>query len=950
MRSLDRFCLTLLATIALLGVPAGACAADRQPLVPDLKVEKYTLPNGLDVVILEEHRTPVVGVNVWYKVGSKNEKPGRTGFAHLFEHLMFQGSQHHDKEYFGPIEKLGAQINGSTNTDRTNYFETLPSNGLELALWLEADRMGFLLPALTQQKLDNQRDVVKNERRQRVDNVPYGQSMERMLEAMYPGDHPYHHSVIGSMADLSAASRDDVSAFFRTYYTPSNASLAIVGDFQPDQARKLVEKYFGPIPAGPKVAKLAPRAAKLEGPKHITLSDDVRRARVQLEWPTVERGHPDEQPLHVLAAVLGQLPRQNRLYRALEVEQQQAVQSRAMNRASELAGSFAVSITAPPGRTLDELVQVADREIDRLKQEGPTEDEVVKAQNADESRQIFSLESATRLADFLNGNNVEYGDPKAYISRMTKLFAVTPEDVKRVANTYLTANRIRLDVNPGEPTPRAPEAPVDRKGQKSIESVPAAEIKDTFDRSKMPQVTGNPPFTPPPVVRRKLSNGLDVLIAERHQLPILTLHLEFRGGDNLAPKGKEGLADMTASLLTEGTGTRDSLKLAGELSEIGATMGAASGLEETSLSISTLTRHEAKALDLFVDVLTHPTFPAKDMERIRRQRLAGLASRRDSATRIASVVFPKLLYGSDHPYGRIDTTASVKGISRDDVEEQYKKIFVPNNAALIVVGDTKPDVIVAKLEEALHDWKAGDAPEIEYPEPPSAPKNMTVYLVNRPAAAQSVLTVGQVGVPRMTPDYFALLVLNGALGGQFSSRINLNLREDKGYTYGARSSFAFRQGPGPFQAGGSVQTAVTKEALAELVKELKEITGSRPLSDDELGFAKDRLIKGFPSRFETTMGQAGALSELVQFHLPDDYFTTYQTKIQGVIQDDVARAAQKYLDPDHMTILVVGDRKVIEPKLKELPYASTIHQLDPEGNPVSKMEAVRPAAALFMED
>jgi zinc protease len=680
------------------------------------------------------------------------------------------------------------------------------------------------------------------------------------------------------------------------------------------------------------------------------MSDDVRRARVQLEWPTVERGHTDEQPLYVLATVLGQLPRQNRLYRALVVERQQAVQSSAMNRPNELAGSFAVSITAPPGRTLDELVQIADREIERLKKEGPTEDEVVKAQNADESRQIFSLQSATRLADFLNGNNVEFGDPKAYVTLMKKLFAVTPDDVKRVANTYLTANRIRLDVNPGEPTPRAPETPVARKGQESTESVPVAEIKDTFDRSKMPQVTGNPPFTPPPVVRRKLSNGLEVLIAERHQLPILALRLEFRGGDNLAPKGKEGLGELTAPLLTEGTASRDSLTLAGELSEIGATMGAASALEETSLSISTLTRHEAKALDLFVDVLTHPSFPAKEMERVRRQRLAFLASRRDNATQIAGLVFPKLLYGAGHPYGCIETVASIRGITRDDVVQQYKKIFVPNNAALIVVGDTKPDVIVAKLEEALHDWKAGEAPEIKYPEPPASPKNMTVYLVNRPAAAQSVLSVGQVGVPRMTPDYFALLVLNGALGGQFSSRINLNLREDKGYTYGARSSFAFRQGPGPFQAGGSVQTAVTKEALSELVKELKDITGSRPLTDDELAFAKDRLIKGFPSRFETTTGHAGALSELVQFRLPDDYFTTYQSKLQGITRDDVARAAQKYLDPDRMTILVVGDRKVIEPKLKELPYASTIHLLDPEGNPATKAEPARPAAALFTED
>jgi len=501
--------LHLATAVALLAfLPAGAAqAADRQPRIPELKVEKSTLPNGLEVLLLEDHTTPVVGVNIWYKVGSKSEKPGRTGFAHLFEHLMFQGSEHHDREYFGPLEKLGARINGSTNTDRTNYYETLPSNGLELALWLESDRMAFLLPALTQHKLDNQRDVVKNERRQRYDNVPYGQSAEKLLAALYPPDHPYHHSVIGSMADLSAASRSDVSGFFRTYYTPTNASLAIAGDFKPEEARRLVEKYFGPIPSGPKVQKLEPNVPKLDSSKHVTMTDRVSQARTQLAWPTVERGHADEQALHVLAAVLGQLPKENRLYRTLVFDKQLAVQASASSRPSELAGTFDVMISARPGQKLDELVKIADEQIERLKKEGPTEDEVVKAQNGDEADLIFSLQSAGRLADFLNGNNVEFGDPTAYAGRLKKLFAVTAKDVKRVANTYLGAGRVRLDVNPGPPTPRAAEAVVDRKGQGAAGTVAAAAIKDTFDRSKMPEIGPNPAFNPPPVVRRKLSRG-----------------------------------------------------------------------------------------------------------------------------------------------------------------------------------------------------------------------------------------------------------------------------------------------------------------------------------------------------------------------------------------------------------------------------------------------------------
>ncbi|MEO6808051.1 MAG: pitrilysin family protein [Isosphaeraceae bacterium] len=927
--------LMIAATAAMvLGLPVGARAGERQPQVPQLKVETYTLPNGMEVILHEDHTTPVVGVNLWYKVGSKNEKAGRTGFAHLFEHLMFQGSKHHDNEYFGPIEKLGAQINGSTSTDRTNYYETLPTNGLELALWLESDRLGFLVPALSQAKLDNQRDVVKNERRQRVDNVPYGQSMEKMLEAMYPPDHPYHHSVIGSMADLSAASLADVSAFFRTYYSPNNASLCLAGDFKPDEAKVLIAKYFGPIPKGPDVAKLTPNVPKLESSKHITMTDRVALGRAWLAWPSVERGHKDEAALDVLSEILGQLDKENRLFRALMYDKQLASSVVAYHSCSALAGTFNVSITGRPDQSLDDLVAIADREIERLKTEGPTDLEVAKSQTSQESGLIIGLQSATRKADFLNQYNVEFGDPTAYKDELKRLFEVTPADVKRVANQYLGAHRVRLDVNPGPPTERAPEAEVDRSKQEPIDSPKVVEVKDSFDRSVMPTPGPNPEFSPPPVVRRKLSNGLEVLIAERHELPILTLNLVAKGGDNLDPGGKAGLAELTADLLTEGTKSRDSLELAGELSEIGASLNANSLNEASTLGLTTLTKHEKKAIELFTDVLLHPAFPEKEMERLRKQKLSALLHRADSAPSIAAVVFPKILYGETHPYGHIDTIKTVTGLTLDDVKSFYKTIFLPNNASLIVVGDTTPEKITSQLEEALKAWKPGDAPSLEYPEPPPTPKEVTVYLVDKPAAAQSVLSVGQVGVPRSTPDYFPLSVMNATLGGQFSSRINLNLREDKGYTYGARSHFAFRIGPGPFEAGGSVQTAVTKEALIELMKEIKDITGPRPVTDAELDFAKDRIIKGFPSKFETTSSLAGTLAELVLYTLPDDYFANYQAKIEAVAKADVSRVATKYLDPDHMVILIVGDRARVEPALKTLPYAKVIRALDAEGNPL----------------
>ena len=926
-------------------------AAPRKPQVPDLKVEKYTLANGLEVILHEDKSTPVVDVDVGYKVGSKNEKKGRTGFAHLFEHLMFQGSKNHNKEYFEPLEKIGAQINGSTNTDRTNYYETVPSNYLELALWLEADRMGFLLPALTQASLDNQREVVKNERRQRVDNQPYGQSMDKMLEALYPSDHPYYHSVIGSMADLSAASLDDVSNFFRTYYAPNNATLVISGDFDPAQAKAWVEKYYGPLPRGPEVAKLPPAVPKLGAPKHVKMTDRVALARAQLTWPTVERGNPDEKALDVLATVLGQLPKENRLFKALSYDKQLAAQVFAFHPASALTGTFTVSITARPDQNgnLDELVKIAEAEIARIIAEGPTADEVAKAQNSEEADLIKGLQSAHGKAEFLHGNNFFDGDPLAYKKEMEKLFEITPADVQRVAKKYLTANRVRLDVTPGAPTERAPEAVVDKSQQSPLPEVKVVEVKDTFDRTKQPEPGPTPKFTPPAVVRRKLSNGMNVLVAERHELPILTVSLSARGGEVNVPAGQEGLAGLAMSLVSEGTAKRNTQQLASELSMIGADLNARGGLESSGMSVTTLTKHTDKALEIFTDVLFNASFPEQELARLKLQRLSALARKFDSADGIAGDLFPKLLYGEKHPYGRDNdgNLTTIRAVTRDQAQAHFKKLFNPANVTAIVVGDITPDGAKDLLEKSLGSWTGGEPVKIEIPAP-APEKKPGMYLVNKAAAAQSIISAGLVGVPRSTPDYFPLVVMNAVLGGQFSSRLNLNLREDKGYTYGARSSFSFDAGPGPFSAGASVQTAVTKESIVETVKELTEITGKRPVTDKELAFAKDRLIKGFPGRFDTTFAMSGALSDLVRYNLPDDYFATYQGKIESVKADAVNAVAAKYLLFDKMTILVVGDESKVKEGLKSLPYGANLEVLEvkppvpPMGGPGGGRPGSRP--------
>jgi zinc protease len=936
---------------ALLPLPPRVYSAEpqesadtRKPQIPDLKVETYTLPNGLTVTLHEDHKTPLVAVHLWYKVGSKDEVTGRTGFAHLFEHMMFQGSKHHDTEYFGPLEKIGATLNGSTSTDRTVYYETVPSNALELALWLESDRMGYLIPAMTQAKLDNQRDVVKNERRQRYDNVPYGQAQEKLLETLYPKEHPYYHSVIGSMADLSAASMGDVSAFFRKYYSPNNALLALAGDFRPDDAKALIAKYFGPFPKGAEIAPPRPDVPKLAEAKHVTMTDKVTLPRVELVWPTVATTDPDEPALDVLAAVLGGLDKENRLFRALMYDKQLAAHVGAGHPTQKLSGNFEVTLYVRPGQDVEEVVALADKEIERLKEEGPTASEVRKAKNERESDLIMGLESMTTKARFLNQNIATYGDPHGYKQELERVFAVTPEDVKRVANRYLTEKRVRLDVNPGPPTERAPEVAVDLAHQEAAEEAAVADTKDAFDRSIMPKLGPTPEFVPPGVTRHTLSNGLKVLLAERHGLPIVGFNLVVNGGETLSPKGKEGLAPLTAGLLDEGTKSRDSLQLAGEIAEIGAKLGASADDEDTSVSLVTLTGHLDKALDLYADVILNPAFSEKELKRLQIQMLSGLKARADDPSKVAGLVFPRLLYGADHPYGRFDTIDSVKSLTRADAIALYKKLFVPENATLIVVGDTTAGAILPKLESAFKAWPKGPVPDQPAVEAPPA-KSLAIYLVDKPAAAQSVITVGKVGVPRKTPDYFPIGVMNAILGGQFSSRINLNLREDKGYTYGAKSKFVFAKGPGPFETSGTFRTSVTKESVVELIKELTEIATSRTATEDEIAFAKGRIIQGLPSKFETTSGVGEALEAVVVYGLPDDYFATYQPKVEAVTKADVDRVAKTYITPEAMTVLVVGDKSKVEGPLSSLPFGKTIHLLDAEGNPLGEDKSAADKAA-----
>lgn len=967
----------------------GGASADNAVL-PPIKFTQFTLANGLRVIFHEDHSTPIVAVNVWYHVGSKNEVPGRTGFAHLFEHMMFQGSLHHDNDFFVPLQEAGGTLNGSTNTDRTNYWEVVPSNFLELALWLEADRMGYLLEALTEGKLANQRDVVKNEKRQNYDNRPYGLVSAKIAETMYPENHPYHWLTIGSLDDLTAASREDVSDFFRRFYTPNNASLSIAGDINPAEARMLVERYFGPIKRGPEVTKPNPPRPMLEKEKRMTMEDRVSLSRIYMTWHTEPQYTSNDAPLDQLAFVLAG-GKGSRLYKSLVYDKQIAQDVSAFHNSRELAGQFQIAVTAKPNVKLEDIEQAVDEEIAKLKTEPPTTEEMERAYNARESAFTYGLQTVGGFggkSDQLNAYAVFLNQPGYFQQDLVRYRNVKPADVMTVANGYLTDKRLILTVMPrqkgkttGDPAPTNPTAAIGTPSQQTgaqtattpaatkpggatpagtqpqtkteaAATTPAGATPPTAnakgagkgqDKSQLgglyvqPKPKPDPQFKLPQIQRRKLSNGLEVLIVEQHELPVVNMNLVLRTGGAADPQDRAGLASLTAALIDEGTKSRSAMDISNQLAAIGARLGTGSDFDSGGLNLLTLSKHLDRALEIYADVVTNPSFTESELDLQRKSRLATLMQRRDDANAIAGVVYASLLYGRNHPYGHpaIGDEQSVKAITNGDIMRFYETYYRPNNAALIVTGDVTPATLMPKLERAFANWKQGEVPPVNIALPPMRDK-ATLYIVDKPGAAQSVITIGQIGQSRSTPDYFPLIVMNTMLGGQFTSRVNMNLREEKGYTYGARTSFDYRRSAGPFAATAGVQTAVTKESVFEFLKELRGIRGERPVTPAELEFSKQAIIRGFPRTFETPEQMANRLTDIVLYNLPDDYFNNYITRVRAVSVEDINRVANRYLDPSKMAILVVGDRKVIEPGLRSLTdVGTTITFVDPEGRPAT---------------
>lgn len=902
--------LGMLVSLAVVMLLASAVLADD---LPEMKFEKYELPNGLDVILQEDHSIPMVAVNVWYHVGSKNEKPGKTGFAHLFEHLMFEGSEHHNELFHSGIDKYGGTNNGSTTEDRTNYWENVPSNYLEKILWLEADRMGYLLPAIDQQRLDLQRDVVKNEKRERYVNQPYGKVEELQLGLLYPKEHPYSHSVIGSMEDLTAASLDDVKDFFHQYYTPNNASLCIAGDFDPQMAKAWVEKYFGPIPPGPAVDRLDSWVPVLTEERTAEAEDNVSLPRLYLSWHTPAFYAPGDAEFDLLASILAS-GKSSRLYKTLVYDKQIAQDVFAYQASRELESTFNIVVTAKQGQSLKEIKAEVDKILDDVRTKGVTQKELDLARVNWEARFVRGLQRIGGFggrADILNQYNVYLGDPGKLLWDRDRYSNATVKDINGYAAKYL------------QPSERA-----------VLYIYPEGELAASETQTDMtaePAAAPEPSFTPPSIQSAELSNGMKLMLVENQELPLVQINLLIKSGWAADPKDRPGAGALTAEMLNEGTKTRSALDISDEAALLGANLGSVSSFDYSTVSLNILKKNLDKGLALMADITQNPTFPQEELDRLKKTYLGRIQQESKQPFTTAVKAYYYELYGPNHPYAQpytgSGTEESINAITRADLEEYYRANYLPNNAVAIVVGDISLAEAKDKLEKAFKKWQPGQVfqPAIANAEPL---KKTKVCIVDKPGAAQSVIILGNLTIPRENPDFTTLEIANHILGGQSTARLNMNLRQDKGYTYGSYSFITGRKGQGSFTCYAQVQTEVTKESLAEFMKELNGITGTIPITQTELKDSEDNLTKGFPQDFETFRGIAGQMNSIAIFNLPANEWQTYISRIDAVDIKAAEEAAKKYIHPDQLLIVVVGDREKIEPGIKELNLGDIVN-LDP---------------------
>jgi zinc protease len=877
----------------------------------------------LQVIIHRDAKLPVAHVNLWYHVGSKNERPGKTGFAHLFEHLMFQGSRNADGEYLTFLEKAGANlreggVNGTTSFDRTNYFETVPAGALEYVLWLESDRMGFLADALTREKLDNQREVVKNERRQSYENVPYGRGLEIILQNLFPAGHPYGWMVIGSQEDLDRASLEDFREFFRCYYAPNNCSLVVAGDFDPARVRGWMEDYFGGLPSGPPLERMQCWMPRLDGEKKVVVADKVPQERVYKIWPVPPYFHPSDASLDIASRLLSQ-GKNSRLFQSLVYQRQIASDVSAFNYSLEISGLFGVVATARPGQSLREIERILDDEIARFGEEGPTEEELERELAKHEFDFVSGLERIGGFggkADLLNQYNTFLGSPDFFQKDYQRYCEVSAEAVRRAIQQHLDPARcLVLNFVP--------------------ENYAGPQISG-LDRTRIPAAGKRVQFSPPIPLAMQLTSGLRVILAERHEIPKVSVALVVEAGAAADPVDLPGTAWMTAAMLDEGTLGRSALELQKELDRLGSVLQTYAESEISEISVDSLRKNLKPSLALMAEIVRQPSFPVEELERQRKRRLDGILQERHNPTAIARKAFRLSLFGSSHPLGRdtAGTEESIRALSVDRLRDYYRSYWHAGNATLVFVGDLEREEALDLAEEFFGDWGKGLSSPPKVP-PFSHPDLVQFSLIDRPDAPQTQIRLGGLGPARTAADYYAIELMNSIFGGTFSSRLNLNLREDKGYTYGTFSHFAFGRELGLWVCGAAVETRHSQAALMEILRELTLIRGEKPITAEELETARTNLIQGYSQRFETQERLTDQIAELVAFKLPFKTLSEFVARVEQVSLPEVQQAACRYLDPGRLTGVLVGDLKVFEEALRELNLGE-VRRRDVDGELESK--------------
>jgi zinc protease len=910
-------CASLGAAPAHAAPPAGQGAVVTQGNSIAIKYEKVVLPNGFELILVEDHRLPLVAVNLWVHAGPRNEAAGQTGFAHLFEHLMFAGTKHIPR---GEADKIvdaagGTDANGSTNNDRTNYFFTLPSNQLELGLWIKSDMLGYMIDEVDSVALANQQDVVRNERRQTHENRPYGVVREAMIQALYPEGHPYRSDVIGSHADIQSIKLEDVKAFARTYYRPNNATLVLAGDFKPAEAKRLVEKYFGPLKAGPAVPPVNVAPVKLTQEKRLQVTDRVELSRLSLAWITPAMFKPGDADLDIAASILGG-GKSSRLYKKLVYERQIAQSVQVSQQSASLGSVFEIDVVARPGKSLEEIEALVDEELQNLTTTPPTQAEVDRARAEIQTGALSQLEKMTTLANLVNQYNQMAGDPGYITQDLARYQAVTPASISAVMAANLgKQSRVVMQATPGPKVlaPEVPTPPVPTAAKGERESLNA----DVAWRSKQPAAGKAPVLKLPEGKRFVLANGLTVIHIAKPGLPLVSAALVLRAGQAANPADKPGLASFTAGMLQEGTKTRSAQQIADQVADLGAFMSSTAGREDARIELTSLKANFKAGLTLVADVAQNPAFADAEIQRQRASRLAALAQQREQPPAIAGAVANLVTYGQGHPLAAnaIGDEASLKGMDSAALKAFWQANYRPDQAALVVSGDVTEAELRQLAGELFGGWQRPAAAPSKQAVMPMKPVSARVVFVDKPGSPQTALAVVEPGPLASNPDAESIKVMNDALGGLFTSRINNQLREVKGYTYGVYSFYSMGRDSGQFNIRGSVRTDVTGPALVDMFKEIDGMR-AKPMEAAELNRVRNSNLLSLPGQFDTNRVVVGSYANYWTWERPLNAIVQLPGKISAVTAASAFKAAQQHVDPAALIVVAVGDKAKVLPQLE----------------------------------